>query len=177
MQYRLVRAWNRDRDELFVIGDPDQAIYSFRGSDPRCFETLARDCPDGRVIRLNENYRSTPQILDCALPVIASGLPPQEARNAPAGGYAAGWLRGPAAHGRNPVFRGFVYRQGDQPDGGRHRHARRPPAGQRAHAGGVRAARLWRYRGAVPHAQAGIAAGGAFKKRASPTTWPVGKAI
>ena len=78
MQYRLVRAWNRDGDELFVIGDPDQAIYSFRGSDPRCFETLARDCPDGRVIRLNENYRSTPQILDCALPVIASGLPPQE---------------------------------------------------------------------------------------------------
>ncbi len=78
IQYRLVREWNRDGDELFVIGDPDQAIYGFRGSDPLCFETLARDCPDGRVIRLTENYRSTPQILNCALPVIACGLPPQE---------------------------------------------------------------------------------------------------
>lgn len=43
VQYRLMQAWNRDGDELFVIGDPDQAIYGFRGSDPLCFETLARD--------------------------------------------------------------------------------------------------------------------------------------
>ena len=70
VQYRLVRAWSRYDGSLFVIGDPDQSIYGFRGSDSRCFDRLREDCPDRRLIRLTKNYRSTPQILDCALPVI-----------------------------------------------------------------------------------------------------------
>lgn len=71
VQFELVRAWSGEGKSLFVIGDPDQSIYGFRGSDAHCFERLAADCPDLRVIRLVKNYRSTPQILACALPMIS----------------------------------------------------------------------------------------------------------
>ena len=77
VQYRLMKEWNQYGSSLFVIGDPDQAIYGFRGSDARCFETLKQEFPELSVIRLRENYRSTPQILDSALTVI-SGNPGEE---------------------------------------------------------------------------------------------------
>ena len=70
LQYRLVRAWNRLGRSLFVIGDPDQSIYGFRGSDPACFTHLREDAPGTRTITLERNYRSTPEILGCALSVI-----------------------------------------------------------------------------------------------------------
>lgn len=70
-EYRLVRAWSRGGQGLFVIGDPDQSIYGFRGSSADCFAQLLADEPQTRRITLVENYRSTPQILDCALPVIS----------------------------------------------------------------------------------------------------------
>lgn len=70
LQYRLSLAWGMTGGNLFVIGDPDQAIYGFRGASARCFEALREDCPGLREIRLTQNYRSTPQILACALPVI-----------------------------------------------------------------------------------------------------------
>ena len=71
VQYRLIRAWNRAGRELFVIGDPDQAIYGFRGTDAKCFERLAEDEPELETIRLEQNYRSTPQILGGAGAVIS----------------------------------------------------------------------------------------------------------
>lgn len=55
LQYQLILAWNREGDELFVIGDPDQSIYGFRGSDPECFARLMEDFPETEVIRLREN--------------------------------------------------------------------------------------------------------------------------
>lgn len=70
LQYRLLMAWNRGGKSLFVIGDPDQSIYGFRGSDARCFDRLAADLPELQVVRLVRNYRSAPEILRCALPVI-----------------------------------------------------------------------------------------------------------
>lgn len=70
VQYRLLQAWNQGGRELFVIGDPDQAIYGFRGANPRIFEQLNADYPDLNTIRLAENYRSTPCILNGALGVI-----------------------------------------------------------------------------------------------------------
>ena len=54
----------------FAIGDPDQSIYGFRGSDAACFTRLAGENVDMRIIRLTRNYRSTPQILKSALAVI-----------------------------------------------------------------------------------------------------------
>lgn len=71
VQYRLIQAWGKSGEQIFVIGDPDQAIYGFRGSDARCFERFAAGFPGLRQVRLTENYRSAPAILRCALPAIA----------------------------------------------------------------------------------------------------------
>ena len=71
LQYRLMQAWNRNGTELFVIGDPDQSIYGFRGSDAACFDKLQADFPELHTIRLKENYRSTRQILAASLAVIS----------------------------------------------------------------------------------------------------------
>ena len=71
LQYRLMQAWNRNGTELFVIGDPDQSIYGFRGSDAACFDKLQEDFPELHTIRLEENYRSTRQILAASLAVIS----------------------------------------------------------------------------------------------------------
>lgn len=70
IQYRLVQSWSRGGRSLFVIGDPDQSIYGFRGASGDCFRRLAADCPGMREIRLRRSYRSTPEILRAALPVI-----------------------------------------------------------------------------------------------------------
>ena len=70
VQYRLIRAWQRQGETLFVIGDPDQAIYGFRGASADCFTQLQADQPDLELIRLTKNYRSTPEILAASLPVI-----------------------------------------------------------------------------------------------------------
>lgn len=70
LQYHLIRQWHKNGNGLFVIGDPDQCIYGFRGSDPHAFETLAKDYPGLCQIRLLRNYRSTPEILHCAESVI-----------------------------------------------------------------------------------------------------------
>ena len=69
IQYRLVRSWSRS-GELFVIGDPDQSIYGFRGADCRCFQRLQEEHPGVKEIHLTENYRSAPAILGTALAVI-----------------------------------------------------------------------------------------------------------
>ncbi len=72
LQYDLLCAWSRGSKSLFVIGDPDQSIYGFRGADAGCFDRLLSDRPDLRRIRLVKNYRSTPEILDCALSAISA---------------------------------------------------------------------------------------------------------
>lgn len=71
IQYRLMKAWNEGGRELFVIGDPDQSIYGFRGSDAACFAKLSEDYPDLEIIELRENYRSSAPILNAALAVIS----------------------------------------------------------------------------------------------------------
>lgn len=70
LQYELIREWNRRGKELFVIGDPDQSIYGFRGADDHCFEKIKEDFPETRIISLEKNYRSTASILNGALSVI-----------------------------------------------------------------------------------------------------------
>jgi uncharacterized protein (TIGR00375 family) len=70
-QYRLIKAWGQNSAGIFVIGDPDQSIYGFRGSDARCFQRLVEDFPQARQFRLTINYRSTPEIIRCAQSVIS----------------------------------------------------------------------------------------------------------
>ena len=65
-QYRLVRLLAPQDGELCVIGDPDQSIYGFTGADAAFFRRFIDDYPSAAVIRLNQNYRSTPTILEAA---------------------------------------------------------------------------------------------------------------
>ncbi len=70
-QYRILRALAADPEaDIFVIGDPDQSIYGFRGSDSACFTRFAEDFPTARTIRLTRNYRSTAAILGASGQVI-----------------------------------------------------------------------------------------------------------
>ena len=71
VQYKLLQLWNQKGRELFVIGDPDQSIYGFRGSDAACFEKLKQTFPDLEQIQLIENYRSYAPVLNAAQAVIA----------------------------------------------------------------------------------------------------------
>ena len=71
VQFKLLRYWSKKNGRLFVIGDPDQSVYGFRGSDPACFKRLQEEYPELQAVRLKTNYRSSPEILSCALPVIS----------------------------------------------------------------------------------------------------------
>ncbi len=88
VQYRLVKAWGSHGKSIFIIGDPDQSIYGFRGSDPRCFERFLADFPAALLVRLTENYRSTPEIVGCAVPVISKNSGGKRELNAVRGGGA-----------------------------------------------------------------------------------------
>lgn len=70
VQYDLVIRGVGDVRNLFVIGDPDQSIYSFRGSDCRLFERLTSDFPGSDIIVLDDNYRSAAPIVRAAVSVI-----------------------------------------------------------------------------------------------------------
>src|SRR6266480_3170785 len=70
-QYRLVKLLVPPGGNLCVIGDPDQAIYSFRGAEPRFFQQLAADYPTVRAVQLRRNYRSSRAIVRSALQAIA----------------------------------------------------------------------------------------------------------
>ncbi len=73
VQFRLLKGWLGDRTDLCVVGDPNQAIYSWNGADPRLLDGFGRLFPSSTTIRLDDNYRSTPQVLSVANAVLASG--------------------------------------------------------------------------------------------------------
>jgi uncharacterized protein (TIGR00375 family) len=70
-QYRLLRLLAPPDGNLTAIGDPDQAIYRFRGADVGFFLRFQTDFPTARTVHLTSNYRSSPHILSAALQVVA----------------------------------------------------------------------------------------------------------
>ena len=72
-QYRIIRALAPPRSpdcDICIIGDPDQSIYGFRGSNSEYFNRFVQDYPHAQVIHLTRNYRSTKTILDASYQVI-----------------------------------------------------------------------------------------------------------
>ncbi|MBI2704605.1 MAG: ATP-dependent DNA helicase UvrD2 [Actinobacteria bacterium] len=70
-QHALLRRWLGDRDDLCVVGDPNQAIYAWNGADARYINEFGDHFPGCEVIELRDNYRSSPQILAVANAVLA----------------------------------------------------------------------------------------------------------
>jgi DNA helicase-2/ATP-dependent DNA helicase PcrA len=71
LQERLLSLWLGDRQDLCVVGDEDQTIYSFTGASAEFLATFADRHPGTHVVRLTENYRSTHQVLELANRLIA----------------------------------------------------------------------------------------------------------
>jgi len=69
-QYEIIHHLGQGSGNIFVVGDPDQSIYAFRGADYRNIQRYLDDYPDHTLITLDENYRSHQLILDAAMAVI-----------------------------------------------------------------------------------------------------------
>jgi DNA helicase-2/ATP-dependent DNA helicase PcrA len=73
-QYELMRMLAGARHNVCAVGDEDQSIYSWRGADIRNILEFEKDFPEARIIRLEQNYRSTQNILQAASAVVANNV-------------------------------------------------------------------------------------------------------
>ena len=95
LQQTLLDRWLGDRDELCAVGDDYQSIYAFTGASPDYLLSMPRRFPNATVVRLEENYRSTPEVLEFANRLV------------PRLGGAEKVLRATRPAGPEPVARSF----------------------------------------------------------------------
>ncbi|OFL24383.1 ATP-dependent DNA helicase [Corynebacterium sp. HMSC062A03] len=99
LQQRVLEAWLGERDDLTVVGDANQTIYSFNGASPDYLLNFSRTYPQATVVKLQRDYRSTPQVTDLANEVISKAT-----------GRAAGTrleLQGMREPGPEPSFKAY----------------------------------------------------------------------
>ncbi|OFN34497.1 ATP-dependent DNA helicase [Corynebacterium sp. HMSC072A04] len=99
LQQRVLEAWLGERDDLTVVGDANQTIYSFNGASPEYLLNFSRTYPQATVVKLQRDYRSTPQVTDLANEVISKAT-----------GRAAGTrleLQGMREPGPEPTFKAY----------------------------------------------------------------------
>ena len=101
LQQTLLDRWLGDRDELCAVGDDYQSIYAFTGATPDYLLGLPRRFPDTTVIRLEDNYRSSPEVLALANRIV------------PSLGGAEKILRATLPGGPEPVARSFPAREAE----------------------------------------------------------------
>src|SRR5437588_9945783 len=73
-QYELMRMLAGTRHNICAVGDEDQSIYSWRGADIRNILEFEKDFPEAKIVRLEQNYRSTQNILQAASAVVANNV-------------------------------------------------------------------------------------------------------
>ena len=86
VQHRLLRHLTSTRNDLFLVGDPAQAIYAFNGSDPTLLTEVDRHLPGIELVRLSTNRRCSPQIVDAGRHVLAASGQTSDAVSARADG-------------------------------------------------------------------------------------------
>ena len=125
LQQRLLELWLGDRDDVCVVGDEDQTIYTFAGATSAFLTGFAGRFPGAREVTLDRNYRSSPQVLALANRLLASeGRRKRLVATRPAGPTPDD----PALRGRR---RGARADHGDDPPAHRRRHAARRDRGPR----------------------------------------------
>ncbi|MEP1123520.1 MAG: UvrD-helicase domain-containing protein [Ilumatobacter sp.] len=82
VQHRLIDVLRAGRDDVFLVGDPAQAVYGFNGADPALLVQVETKFPGVEVIRLPVNHRCTPQIVRAGAHVLSEGGQPTEIRSA-----------------------------------------------------------------------------------------------
>jgi len=90
LQKLLLDVWLGGRDEICVVGDPRQTIYSFTGATPAYLTRFPAEFPGAPVIRLVRNYRSTPQVVALANAISAGSRPPGPSAPLPVANGRAG---------------------------------------------------------------------------------------
>ncbi len=73
-EYKLAKVLSEKHKNLFIVGDPDQTIYSWRGADVRFFLNFDKNFPNTQTVVLDTNYRSTPEILGASNSLIAHNV-------------------------------------------------------------------------------------------------------